>query len=256
VDNNFLLWRPLLGPHTLMKYAQVHIFSAHVQSGSSYAAFTPSLAQSAASDTPQGSLLAVASRAREALGGKVASSLALEHFVNGAIEAWRGNNALVDSIESGIQASNRAVFEFGARLGSGGRLAASLLVLGASADVVAIARAGKGEVLILRDGVLIPLFEVDHLTQSADPTEGVFVGASPKIQVEIITVTIKEGEILLVCPSLPEKGLLERLAPALVSSLTSGTEATFAHRAGMDSFCIGLTLNPSVILLERTMEIR
>jgi hypothetical protein len=182
--------------------------------GGSYAVLNP--------NREPGCLVAgFAQAVREGLGGKVACKLALEHFVEAALD-YCGENKNVGAsaekqdrnlglLEDAFRRANRSVYEFGHRLAAGGRMSASLLGLVVRGDAVAVGRVNHGAVFLVRGGEAFPFYQDNRSPEERDRTRN-YVGSNSIVDVELVEVPIEEGDVLVILNGTHE--------PDFISSLT------------------------------------
>ena len=190
-----------------MRHRRIDYHFSPYKEGVSSVAFTPR-------SSPGALIVAIASKAREALGGVVASRLALEHFSEGALEGWSDSDG-PKSLEEGFRNANRAVFDFGARLSAGGRLAASLIAVAVDRNEIALARAGRGGAYLFREGQIFPFFEEEVLAHPDDPVLGIYVGAQPKITVQTSAIPCGSRDTVLLLSRTLSSDEIERIEDAL-----------------------------------------
>ena len=137
---------------------------------------------------------------RAALGGQVASKLALQHFLNGAhdsLDEPSTNKSISDSslaaLEAAFRTANAAVYEFGHKLSAGGRMAASLISVFVRGDFIATGRVGKGVAYLARNGEVFPFF-----SKRLPDQEVITVGSNSIVSVELASVPAQAGDIVLV----------------------------------------------------------
>lgn len=154
-----------------------------------------------------GSMLFAGSCAeRAAIGGQVASKLALQHFLIGAEESLDfAATEIVDradsgssegslaAIESGFRTANSAVYDFGHKLSAGGRMAASLISVFITSGLIAAGRVGKGVAYLSRRGEIFPFFS-DRSTFQESPS----IGSNSIVSVELASVPAEAGDIVIV----------------------------------------------------------
>ena len=148
-----------------------------------------------------GSALFVGSCAeRAAIGGQVASKLALQHFLSGAEESLAqspGTAVVSDStlsaMEAAFRTANTAVYEFGHKLSAGGRMAASVISVFIREGFISAGRVGKGVAYLARNGEVFPFF-----AQRPADQEAVTVGSNSIVSVELASVPAEAGDVVLV----------------------------------------------------------
>jgi hypothetical protein len=147
-----------------------------------------------------GSLLFVLSQAvRDAVGSQTAAKIAIDRFVASFLEE---NNPAPDlRLSAAIGAANRSVFDFGQRLGGGGRTAARFFALLIYAGEVHAARASfVGCYLRRASDEMMPLFENQSLTPD-DPMHGIYLGTQPFLTLEVSSLPVIANDILVISSS-------------------------------------------------------
>ena len=220
-----------------------------------------------------GTLVAAGSAAlRENIGSQVACKLAIEHFVDGVLDrfAARGTGAAealnpdhpetsVDVLESAFKRANSSVYAFGHKLAAGGRMSASLLGMVISEKVVAAARAGDGAAFLLRQGELFPFFERPPATAVAEQAHEQLVGAHSLISVEVASVPVEPGDLIIFLGRMPSE-MQERRLPVVARGLSSTEEnpAETVVRRVFDneeppSFSLLIRMGPEAIYLDNPL---
>ncbi len=160
-------------------------------------------------DKKPGSLVvAGACAVREGIGSQVACKLSLEHFLDGVLNYFGEGGTKGDEssppevslqvLEAAFRDANSAVYDFGLKLAAGGRMSASLLGLVVEDAVVAAARVGRGSAFLLRGGELFPFFEGPGADRRVDdPALGLYIGAQSLVSVELASVPLQSGDVLL-----------------------------------------------------------
>lgn len=150
---------------------------------------------------------------RESIGSQVASRLAMQHFFQGVSEAAGNVSADVSAkqvIQSGFSQANNSVYTFGHSMAAGGMVSAALLGFCVREGGAAAGRVGAGQVYLLRNGEMVPLFEeVSPLDNDQ------LVGSRPKVSVEVGSLEVKASDRFILCPrefSFREKREAEELA--------------------------------------------
>lgn len=170
---------------------------------SSFAAINPTR-------KPGSLLLAGACAARENIGGQVACRMAMEQFVEGVLEffdqpklsgeggAGTENEISLDVLEAAFKRANNAVYQFGHKLAAGGKMATSLIGLVIEENIIASGRAGDGCAYLHRAGQLFPFFEAP---KSSTEGLGRYLGAHALVSVELASVPVEAGDVILVFPA-------------------------------------------------------
>lgn len=148
-----------------------------------------------------GSVLFVGSCAeRAAIGGQVASKLALQHFLIGAQDSLKNSNSELSNIESSLSAleaafrtANSAVYDFGHKLSAGGRMAASLVSVFIRGGLIAAGRVGHGVAYLSRKGEVFPFFSPKPSDQDI-----IAIGSNSIVSVELASVPAEEGDVVLI----------------------------------------------------------
>lgn len=143
---------------------------------------------------------------RQELGGKLASTLAVEAFFSDVQERTIQELSTPQRcIESAFRRANTAVYEFGHKLAASGRMAASLIGLGVVDGEASAGRVGLCEAYLYRGYELFPFFE------SPPKEHEWYVGSSSLISVQLSSIQLQEFDTLIL--------LGKPLSAALISPL-------------------------------------
>jgi hypothetical protein len=171
----------------------------------------------ACNPTKEAGVIAVAgaSAVREGIGSQVAVKLALESFIEGAIQGF-GTATLSnpqDALEVAFRSSNSSVFDFGTKLAAGGRMAASMVAMIIARGAVAIGRVGSGSAYLVRAGEVYPFFEEGgDAIKNNDPAVGNFIGTQALVTVELASVELRGGDNIVLLSDVLEEGSQDSLA--------------------------------------------
>lgn len=146
---------------------------------------------------PGSFLMAVSSPATNSLGAKVATQLALNHFVEGVlgfcekIENLKSKTLSHDVVSAGFKNANRSVYDFGHKLVAGGRMKAFLTTLAVVNGVVSVAKVGCGDVYLYRNKHIYSFFAEEQMIDVAN------VGQNAKVSVEFSDIDLEPEDKLI-----------------------------------------------------------
>ncbi len=150
--------------------------------------------------------MAVSSPASNSLGAKVATQLALSHFVEGVLNFCDkvGNKASKtlshDIVSAGFKNSNRSVYDFGHKLAAGGRMKAFLTTVAVVNNVVSVAKVGGGDIYLYRNKHIYSFFGEDQMIDATN------IGQNVKVSVEFSDIDLEaEDKIILFSKKLSSK---------------------------------------------------
>jgi protein phosphatase len=151
-------------------------------------------------------------------GGEIASELAahtMQEFFDASLHAESTTEELVRAIAAGINAANARIFETGERNAQLSGMGTTLALAVVQADRLTVAHVGDSRVYLLqgdtlhcltRDHSLVQeLLDVGEITQEelrAHPQKNVItraLGVAPKVQYDLVTQTMADGDVLLLC---------------------------------------------------------
>ena len=233
---------------------------------SSYVALNPTR-------KPGSLVVACSSAARDSIGSQVACKLSIEHFLHGVLEYFetpiemsrpdgiegydaKDTEISLEVLEAAFRNANSSVYSFGHQLAAGGRMAASLLGLVVEDNVVAAGRVGGGTAYLFRRGELFPFFEA---TPKAGSNE-TYVGSNSLVTVELASVPIEEGDILVAFSSalsLQDEGeLIKALdkVPSQGSIAAEGLARELFPESRKLAFCLCAIIGPNTIYLDQLAE--
>ena len=142
---------------------------------------------------PGSFVMALSSPATSSLGAKVATKLALDHFVEGvlnytsSIDNFDSRSLSHNIVAQGFKNANRSVYDFGHKLSAGGRMKACLTTLAVANGVVSVAKVGNGNVYLHRDKNIYSFF--DDNSNSFDN-----VGENSRVSVEFSDIDLEKGD--------------------------------------------------------------
>ncbi|MCB0323524.1 MAG: hypothetical protein KDD69_08120 [Bdellovibrionales bacterium] len=173
----------------------------------------------------------------EGVKGSITSQIAVQMSIRAIVEAAtahvetlpqvrRAEGALAtDIIRSAFKEANRQVYEYAHKMRAGGRIAATGFVSVYDGRRFSVARVGGFESYIWRQGAFSPLYEPQQAT--AQTTPGIlqrFIGANSQILVDLASVVVQEGDVLVVT-SLPPSEALTRTASEILGSCAGPQDA-------------------------------
>lgn len=179
-------------------HVDCHLFRGQGASSdtSSFVTFNPSR-------TPGSLVAACSSAAKESLGSQVACKLALEHFSEAVLHYFdegsgsaRDEEISVQVLEVAFRNANNSVYQFGHKLAAGGRMAASLVGLVLEESTIAAGRVGSGSAYLYRTGSVFPFFDVEGQSE-AHAGEGSLIGTNSLVSVELASVSVEAGDVVL-----------------------------------------------------------
>lgn len=162
---------------------------------SSYVAINPNR-------TPGGFVFGGAKAARDSLGGQVACRLSLDSFSDSVLEFFYLQSSKnpdefpLQVLENAFRAANTSVYQFGHSMAAGGRMASSLIGMVIYKGSVAVGRVGSPEAYLVREGECFPFFE-QSTGQNITPTKNNFIGCNSLVQVELSSIAVLPGDVLL-----------------------------------------------------------
>ena len=224
-------------------------------------------------DKKAGSLVvAGACAVREGIGSQVACKLSLEHFLDGVLNYFDERELIGEEdvppevslqvLEAAFRDANSAVYDFGLKLAAGGRMSASLLGLVVEDSVVAAARVGRGSAFLLRGGEIFPFFEgAGGDRRVDDPALGLFIGAQSLVSVELASVPLQSGDVLLLfSEDIDEAGAREIVQASPNIDFIAPTASEEVSRAAISdpdklAFGISALVGPDAIYLGRPLVV-
>ena len=145
---------------------------------------------------PGSFVMALSSPATTSLGAKVATRLALDHFVEGvlnytsSIDDFDSHSLSHNIVAEGFKNANRSVYDFGHKLSAGGRMKACLTTLAVVNGAVSVAKVGNGNVYLYRDKKIYSFFE-----EQSDLSNN--VGENSRVSVEFSDIDLEKGDKIL-----------------------------------------------------------
>lgn len=151
-------------------------------------------------------LFASAVAAGGGITGKIAEKMAIDHAIEEAIAiSSEPPGGTVDQraqeiVRSCFRRANRAVYDYAHQMGAGGSMGSSLVIAAIEARIGAeplfsVGRVGPFEGYLFRDGRCLPLF--GERWGAGEGTLTRFVGANAKILVDIASLELREGDLLV-----------------------------------------------------------
>ena len=145
---------------------------------------------------PGALIMALSSPATSSLGAKVATRLALNHFVEGVlnycetIDDIQKPSLSHNIVSEGFKNANRSVYDFGHKLSAGGRMKACLTSLAVVNGIASVARVGSGNVYLYRDKNIYSFFDEKENTYDN-------VGENSRVSVEFSDIDIEKNDRVL-----------------------------------------------------------
>jgi hypothetical protein len=216
-----------------------------------------------------GAVVAAGSTAlRDNIGSQVACKLAIEHFVSSVLgnfdpaagqpqvnEIQDGDSVKV--LEEAFKLANSSVYSFGHKLAAAGRMGATLIGLVIAGRSVAVARAGEGAAFLLRQGQVFPFFEEKKRAETAEQAQEQLVGAHSLVSVELASVPIDAGDVVLLLSRVPSEAQQRRLSVVLKGmSVSDGNPSETLVRRVFDDdtlphFTLLVRIGPEAIYLHK-----
>lgn len=104
--------------------------------------------------------------------------------------------------------ANSKVYEYSHRMGSGGQISAKGIVAVFDGNRVSIGQAGDYESYLWRGGKIVPFYErKDNVTLARGGVLERFIGANTKILVDLATVAVRKGDIIVITTTSPTDAL-------------------------------------------------
>ena len=142
---------------------------------------------------------------RDALTSRIAVKLAMDAITTAAVELQcseaQGRAARSkELIEAGFREANRAVYQYGAKMLSGGKVTATGIAFAFDGRQISVGRTGVYEAFLWRNGRLIRFYEncAGQRTVEARELLGRMIGAGKQILVDIASVKLEVGDIVVV----------------------------------------------------------
>ncbi len=140
-------------------------------------------------------------QARPGISGQVASKLALNHFIEGAIDFYRKKVTVVNEDESPVKSlefafrrANNSVYDFGHSLSAGGRMGASVLGITVDEGWIAAGRVGTVGAYLFRADELYPFFDPERDLNVQDDA---YLGAASVVSVQLSSVSLEPLDLIL-----------------------------------------------------------
>ncbi len=199
---------------------------------------------------------------------QIAVKMSVDAMVDQALSAVESPQASEHPFASEIvrrsfKEANTQVYQYGHRIGAGGRISATGMLLAVADGRCTVGRVGDYQGFLLRGNKLSPLFEDLHATTSGPGALSRYIGANAQILVDLASVVVALGDRIVFC-NFP---VSESQHGELQDELTQNSElallaqnACARLRAGMNSFpahpmLLGLLeVEQPTILLQEVVE--
>ncbi len=173
-------------------------------------------------------VISVMQPARAGIGSQIALKMSIDASVEEPIRALL-NDQIGDAMELlrlSFRESNKRVYEYAHRMGQGGNIAATGLMVVYDGHKVAVGCVGSFAAYLIRGERVLNFFH-DQLPASGPASDagvlGRFIGANAKILVDLASTEVQEGDLIVVASISPEPWVHELVDSSVASSTTAAS---------------------------------
>ncbi|MFN8389635.1 MAG: PP2C family serine/threonine-protein phosphatase [Bdellovibrionota bacterium] len=143
----------------------------------------------------------------EGLRGSITSQIAVKMSSDAAIARateiasthTTEDGAATEVVRESFKSANSEVYQYGHRMGAGGKMGATGLIAGVAGAKLAVGRVGAYEGFLCRDRSIVPIFE-PHAAAKPEHAPGMlarFIGANAQILVDLAAVKLKDNDLIV-----------------------------------------------------------
>ena len=166
------------------------------------------------------------------LGSHIAVKMARDALVEEALAAAErppeAGGIALEVVRSVFREVNAKVYDYGHRMAAGGQVSAKALIASCDGQRVSIGQAGEYESFLRRGEKLMPFFDRSGAAEVKQQRGGVlerFIGANSKILVDLASVAVREGDLIIVTSLAPDTGAQQVIEKALRQTSSAGEAA-------------------------------
>lgn len=175
------------------------------------------------------------------LGSQIAVTMARDGVITegpAAAASFAGTETeALEIVRSVFREANTRVYEYGHRMAAGGQVSAKGIVAVFDGERMSIGQAGECQSFLWRGGKLMPFFAESGTKER--PSGGVlerFVGANAKILVDLATVKVRDGDVLVVTTLAPHPDTARLVEGALQETSSLREACAELVRRGRDVY--------------------